>query len=73
MHFENKLEIGYGIYTMPDLANILNLKYYKVQRLLNEYWDKKFGSELGERYSWSDGKSKAVSFHTLVEFYIFFT
>jgi len=40
--------------------------------LLNDYWDRRFAPELGERYSWSDGKSKAVSFHTLVEFYTFF-
>jgi len=72
MKFENKPQLGYGIYTVPDLARILNLKYYKVQRLLNDYWDKRFAPELGERYSWSDGKSKAVSFHTLVEFYTFF-
>ena len=72
MSFENKSEIGVGIYTVPDLAEILNLKYYKVQRLLNEYWDKRFADKLGKKYSWSDGKSKAVSFHTLIEFYIFF-
>lgn len=72
MSFENKSEIGIGIYTVPDLAEILNLKYYKVQRLLNEYWDKRFAEQLGSKYSWTDGKSKAVSFHTLIEFYIFF-
>ena len=72
MNFENKPMLGYGIYTVPDLARILNLKYYKVQRLLNEYWDNRIAKNLGERYSWTDGKSKAVSFHTLVEFYTFF-
>lgn len=72
MSLENKSLIGVGIYTVPDLAEILNLRYYKVQRLLNEYWDKRFASQLGQKYSWSDGKSKAVSFHTLIEFYIFF-
>ncbi len=64
--------LGYGIYTVPDLAKILNLKYYKVQRLLSEYWDNRLAKGLGKRYSWTDGKSKAVSFHTLVEFYTFF-
>ncbi|MDG1320741.1 MAG: DUF433 domain-containing protein [Polaribacter sp.] len=72
MIFETKSTTGTGIYTIPDLAEILNLKYYKVQRLLSEYWDKRFADQLGINYSWSDGKSKAVSFHTLVEFYIFF-
>ena len=72
MKFENKVELGNGIYTMPDLARILNLEYFKVQRLINEYWDKKFANQLGEKYSWTIKKSKAVSFHTLVEFYVFF-
>jgi uncharacterized protein (DUF433 family) len=72
MKFENHIELGIGVYTIPDIANILNLKYSKVERLLNEYWDKRFANDLGEKYSWSFGKSKAVSFHTLVEFYIFF-
>lgn len=72
MKFENKAEIGTGIYTQPDLARILNLDYYKVQRLLNEYWDKRFAAEFTEKYSWTVDKSKAVSFHTLVEFYIFY-
>lgn len=72
MKFENKAEIGTGIYTLPDLARILNLDYHKVQRLLNEYWDKRFAAEFSEKYSWTVGKSKAVSFHTLVEFYIFY-
>ena len=72
MKFENKAEIGTGIYTLPDLARILNLDYHKVQRILNEYWDKRFAEEFSEKYSWTVGKSKAVSFHTLVEFYIFY-
>jgi len=72
MKFENKAEIGNGIYTLPDLARILNLNYHKVQRLLNEYWDKRLANDFSEKYSWTVGKSKAVSFHTLVEFYIFY-
>lgn len=72
MKFENQAEIGSGIYTLPDLASILNLDYQKVQRLLNEYWDKRLTNNFSQKYSWSIGKSKAVSFHTLVEFYIFY-
>jgi uncharacterized protein (DUF433 family) len=48
------------------------LDYHKVQRLLNEYWDKRLVSDFSEKHSWTIGKSKAVSFHTLVEFYIFY-
>ena len=70
--FENISRLGYGIYTVPDISKILNLKYFKVQRLLNEYWNDRIASKFGQSYSWSDGKSKAVSFHTLIEFYTFF-
>lgn len=72
MEFENQIELGLGIYTIRDVADILGLEYFKVERLLNEYWDKRFAENLGQKYSWAVGKSKAVSFHTLVEFYIFF-
>ena len=72
MEFGNKVEIGNGIYTLPDMAKILYLDYHKVSRLLNEYWDKRFANDIGRKYSWSIGSSKAVSFHTLIEFYIFY-
>lgn len=72
MEFENKAELGIGVYTLPDLASILNLKYFKVQRLLNEYWDKRLTNSLNSNYSWTVENNKAVSFHTLVEFYIYF-
>jgi uncharacterized protein (DUF433 family) len=72
MKFENKVELGGGIYTLRDLSNILDLEYSKVQRLLNEYWDKRFTGEFVEKYSWSIKNNKAVSFHTLVEFFTFF-
>lgn len=72
MEFENKIAIGNGIYTLFDLAKILDLKYHRVRRLLNEYWDKRFAGDFGNKYSWSVGNSRAVSFHTLVEFYIFY-
>lgn len=72
MEFENKAKIGYGIYTLSDLARILGLDYQKVRRLLNEYWDKRFSGDFGEKYSWTVKNSRAVSFHTLIEFYIFY-
>ncbi len=72
MKFENKVELGGGIFTLPDLSNILDLEYSKVQRLLNEYWDKRFTGEFVDKYSWTINNNKAVSFHTLVEFFTFF-
>lgn len=72
MDFEDKVEIGNGIYTLPDLAKILDLDYHKVRRLLNEYWENRFGNNLNAKYSWSSGNTKAVSFRTLVEFYVYY-
>ena len=68
--FENKPEIGLGIYTPSEIAKILRLPYYKVSRWIDKYWDGELGVEFEKRYSWKTGNSKAVSFHTLVEFYV---
>lgn len=70
MKFENKFDIGTGCYTASDIAKILKVKYNKVHRWMVVYWDGKLGKELGQNYSWQVDKSKAVSFHTLVEFYV---
>lgn len=70
MKFENTLTIGNGIYTVPDIANILRLPYSKVNRWLNEYWDGKLGKSFNGQYSWRIDNTRAVSFHTLVEFYV---
>lgn len=72
MNFENEAKLGVGIFTIPDLADILNIKYYKVSRLLNEYWDARLAVEFRSKYSWTVELNKAVGFHTLVEFYIFY-
>jgi uncharacterized protein (DUF433 family) len=70
MVFENNLKIGNGIYTIPEIAKILRLPYHKVNLWVNKYWDGELGSYFEGKYSWSIKKTKAVSFHTLVEFYI---
>ena len=70
MIFENKLAIGNGIYTVPDVARILRLPYYKVNTWLNEYWDGKLGKAFKGKYSWRIESTRAVGFHTLVEFYV---
>ena len=70
MNFENILTIGNGIYTVSDLANILQLPYRKVNRWLSEYWDGKLGKEFKGKYSWRVDNTRAVGFHTLVEFYV---
>lgn len=70
MIFENKPKLGLGIYTPAEIAQILRLPYYKVNRWIDKYWDGELGHEFEKRYSWKTGNSKAVSFHTLVEFYV---
>ena len=70
MNFENTLAIGNGIYTVPDVATILRLPYHKVNTWLNQYWDGKLGKVFKGKYSWRVDSTRAVGFHTLVEFYV---
>lgn len=57
--------IGEGIFTLRDVADILDLSPGKVRHWLNTYWDGRFG-----QYSWKTNNSKAVNFSTLIEFYV---
>lgn len=70
MNFENTLQLGIGVYTSSEIAQILRLPYHKVNRWIDKYWDGELGQEFESRYSWKTDNSKAVSFHTLVEFYV---
>jgi uncharacterized protein (DUF433 family) len=67
---QNILSLGNGIYTVPDMARILGLPYYKVNEWLNEYWDGKLGKAHQSKYSWRIDNTRAVNFHTLIEFYV---
>lgn len=51
--FENKLEIGLGLYTTSEVAQILQLPYYKVHKWINDYWDGELGREFERKYSWN--------------------
>lgn len=68
--FENKLQLGNGIYTTVEIANILRLPYHKVNSWISKYWDGELGKAYEHNYSWQIDNSKAVGFHTLVEFYV---
>ena len=68
---KNHIELGNGIYTVPDLALILQLPPFKVRRWLTDFYDQRLGGNKG-RYSWGEGKDKATNFLTLIEFYIFY-
>lgn len=67
----NRAHLGEGIYTLPDIGQILGLPYYKVHKWIKEYWDTILANDFDETYSWHDGKSRAVGFHTLIELVVF--
>lgn len=59
-----------GIYTIPDIARILELPYSKIQYWINEYWSKEFVSG-SKNYISGMSKDRFTNFHTLIEFYTF--
>lgn len=68
--FENQLQLGNGIFTTQEIAQILGLPYQKVRIWITKYWDGELGSFYEQNYSWSVENTKAVGFHTLIEFYV---
>lgn len=73
MHiFKNDIQLGNGIYTVPDLALILQLPQAKVRRWLAEFYDERLAANTKDKYSWGEGKDKVTNFLTLIEFYIFY-
>lgn len=70
MNFENKPQLGFGIYTATEIAQILRVPYRKIYTWMNKYWDGKLGKEYDTKYSWQMQGIRAVSFHTFIEFYI---
>lgn len=70
MNFENTPKLGIGIYTASEIAQILRVPYRKVYTWMNKYWDGKLGELYGTKYSWKMHGTRAVSFHTFVEFYV---
>jgi uncharacterized protein (DUF433 family) len=67
-----KPSLGIGLYTVPDVANILNLDKILVRRWLKEYWENRFGHKSANFPSWGRGREKTVHFYTLIEFFVFF-
>lgn len=70
MNFENKPKLGIGIYTATEIAQILRVPYRKVYVWMNKYWDGKLGKQYDTKYSWQMDGTRAVSFHTFIEFYV---
>lgn len=67
---ENHLQLGNGIFTTQEIAQILRVPYYKVNKWITKYWDGNLGKCYEHEYSWSVGNTRAVGFHTLIEFYV---
>lgn len=75
MRFETnqaKPKLGQGIYSIPDVAKLLNLPYKKVSHWLNTLWNGKLGYQFQFKYSWNIDLTKAVNFYTLIEFFTFY-
>jgi uncharacterized protein (DUF433 family) len=68
--FENKLQLGNGIYTIKEIPQILRVPYHKINLWITKYWDGELGKAYEQNYSWKVADTKAVGFHTLVEFYV---
>lgn len=66
------LDLGTGIYSIPDVAFILKLSKNKVRRWMGEFWDGRLGKDYNNNYSLGDGREKVTHFHTLIEFYVFY-
>lgn len=67
-----KPELGKGIYTVPDVAKLLQLPYNKVNHWLNKLWNGRLGYQFQFKYSWNIDLSNAVNFYTLIEFFTFY-
>lgn len=70
MVFENAIQIGIGAYAPSEIARILRLPVDRVQRWIRDYWDGTLGKAYALKYSWKTDGSRAVSFRTLIEFYV---
>lgn len=67
----NKPTLGMGIYTPPDISQILKIPQSRIRWYINDVWDNRFGmKEFGERYSWKTKGHPTVNFLVLVEFQI---
>ncbi|WP_177194175.1 DUF433 domain-containing protein [Dyadobacter sp. SG02] len=64
--------VGTGIYTLPDIAEILHLPAVRVRRWMHEYWQLRFSSSAESEFSHGSGKELVTNFLTLIEFFTFY-
>jgi uncharacterized protein (DUF433 family) len=69
--FKNDMQLGNGIYTVPDLSLILQLPQQKVRRWLIDFFDHRLAGDKSN-YSWGKGRERVTDFYTLIEFYVFY-
>jgi uncharacterized protein (DUF433 family) len=67
-----KPALGIGLYSVPDVARILDLELPFVRRWLREYWEGRFKKNKKNYTTWGKGREKTVHFYTLIEFYVFY-
>lgn len=68
---ETGAHIGKGIFTIPDIGKIFGIPTHKVRRWVKDYWDERLSKDNQDLHSWTDGKSRAVNFLTLIELYTY--
>jgi len=69
--FKNDIQLGNGIYTVPDLSLILQLPQQKIRRWLIDFFDHRLAGDKSN-YSWGEGRERVTDFYTLIEFYVFY-
>jgi len=67
---ENNLQLGNGIYTVQEISQLLQIPKHKATSWITKYWNGELGEAYEQNYSWKVDHTKAVGFHTLVEFYV---
>lgn len=67
---ENIFELGSGVFTLSEMAVILDLPKTKLRYWVTQFWEGKLGSTYNFSYSWKTEGSKAVNFRTFIELYI---
>ena len=61
-------ELGKGIYSIPDAAQILSMPTNNVRSWVNKYWEHDFlGTKDNSGYTWGEQREKAFDFLTLIE------
>lgn len=67
---ENQIDIGTGIYSVPEAAKILNIGTQKLGQWVRRYWELEFLNDYPKNkieYTFGEGRERIFNFHTLIE------